>query len=151
MLNINLECSQVYAQHFQSYNSCAPELMLNINLEPRLMPNTSNFYNSCAPDPMLNTKSHNSCVSKLTLNTKSHHLCASGFIPNTLCNSIMHSVFCTFHHNNHLIICIKVNHIIHPVHRTTTIIFVHQGPCPTYTITYKIIKHKHWIMPNIYN
>ena len=80
---------------------------------PGLMPNISNYYNSCAPELMLNKIFHNSCVPYIALNTKSHHLCSSGFIPNTLCNSIMHSIFCTFHHNNHLIICIKVNHIIH--------------------------------------
>ena len=63
-----------------------------------LMPNTSNSYNSCAPELMLNTKSHNSCAtkimlntsshnsgdSKLTLNTKSPHLCALGSTPNKL-------------------------------------------------------------------
>ena len=68
---------------------------------PTIMPNTSNSYNSCAPDIILNTKSHNSCgpwimlnkishnsfVPELMLNTKSHHLCASGLTPNTLYNS----------------------------------------------------------------
>ena len=140
MLNINLECSRDYSQHFQSYNSCALELKLN-----------TKSHNSSALELTLNTIFHNSCVLELTLNTKFHHLCASWFTPNTLLNSIMHSVLCTFHHNNHLSICIKVNHIIHQVHRLMTIIFVHHGPCPTYTITYKIIKYMHWLTLNISN
>ena len=129
MLNIKLECSRDYFQHFQSYNSCVPELSLNTK---------SNH--SCSPELTLNTKFNHSCALNLALNTKSHHSCTSGITPNTLYKSIMHSLFCTLHHNNHLSICIKVNFRIHPVHRTKTIIFVHQGPCPTYTIAYMIIK-----------
>ena len=116
MLNINLEFSKVYSQHFQSYKSCVLELMLN-----------TKSHNSCAPELMINTIFYNSCVPEFVLNTKYHHLCVSGFTPNTLYNSIMHSVFCTFCYNNHLSICIKVNHIIHQVHRTMTIILVHHG------------------------
>ena len=115
MLNINLEFSRAYSQHFQSYNSCAPNLTLN-------------------------TRFHNSCVPEITLNIKYHHSCASRFMPNTLQNSIMYSSFCTFNHNNHFSICIKVNHIIHRVHRTMPIIVFHQGPFPTYTIAYMINK-----------
>ena len=78
-----------------SYNSCALELMLNMT-----------SHNSCAPELALNTKSNHSCDLELALNTKSHHSCASVSTTNTLYNSIMHSVFCTFYHHNHLSICI---------------------------------------------
>ena len=129
MLNINLECSRAYARHFQSYNSCYLELMLN-----------TKSHNSCAPELVLNTKSNRSCVPDLAFNTKYHHSCALGSMPNTLQNSIMHSVFYTFYHNNHLSICIEGNHII----------FVHMGACPTYTISYIIIKCMHKLTSNIY-
>ena len=79
MLNIKLECSMGYSQHFQSYNSCAIDLMLN-----------KKYHNSCAP----------------------------GITPNTSHKSIMHPIFCTIHHNNHLSIYIRDNDIIiNLVHR----------------------------------
>ena len=114
-----------------------------------LMPNTSNLINHVLQS-LCSTKNIITHVIQSLCSTKNiityvlqglhitHYRTQSCIQYSAHCITIIISIYLFSNHT-----------IINPVHCTMKIVFFHQGPHPTYIIIYKIIKHVHWITPNI--